>query len=330
MQRRDFITLLGGTAAAWPLATWAQGSQPMRRVSVLLGLTENDPEAKNRIKAFRLGMRDLGWIEGRNVQVEYWFAGSKLEVINKHVAEVVRLAPDVIVANSTPVMAALRPATSTIPIVFAAVNDPVGQGFISSLAHPGGNITGFSFIDPEIVGKWLNLLRDVKPNLSRVALMFNPGTAPYYDAYLQSFKALPQQISVEVEAAHVRSFEDVNLTIAKLGREPGSGLIAPGDPYILTARGAILKAADQHRVPIISPYRQFVIEGSLISYGPDTADIFRRSASYVDRILKGEKPANLPAQSPNKFELVVNLKSAKALDLSLRDSFLQLADEVIE
>ena len=330
MRRRDFITLFGGAATAWPCFAWAQGSQPMRRVSVLLGLAENDPEAKNRVKAFRLGMRDAGWVEGRNVQVEYRFAGSKPETINKHVAELIRLAPDVIVANTTPVVATLRLATSTIPIVFVVVNDPVGQGFISSLAHPGGNITGFSFIEPEIVGKWINLLRDVKPNLSRVALMFNPITAPYYDVYLRSFKALPQQTSVEIEAVHVRSVDEVDLAIAKLGREQGSGLITPGDPYILTARGAILKAADQYRLPIISPYRQFVVEGSLMSYGPDTADIFRRSSSYVDRILKGELPANLPAQSPNKFELVVNLKSAKALGLSIRDSFLQLADEVID
>ena len=330
MRRREFITLLGGASAAWPFAAHAQQPERMRRVSMLLGLAEKDPEAIGRVKAFRLGMRDLGWIEGRNVEIEYRFAGTNLESINRHVAELVRLAPDVIVAHSTPVMAVLRPATSTIPIVFVLVNDPVSQGFISSLAHPGRNITGFSFIDFEIVGKWINLLRDVKPNVSRVALMFNPDTAPYYDVYLRSFKALPQQTSVEVQAAQVRSVAEVDLAVAELGREPGSGLIAASDPYILAVRGAILKAADQHRVPVISPYRQFVIEGSLMSYGPDTADIFRRSSSYVDRILKGESPANLPAQSPNKFELVVNLKVAKALGLSVRESFLLLADEVIE
>jgi putative ABC transport system substrate-binding protein len=330
MQRRKFITLLGGAAAAWPLTARAQQPERMRRVSMLLGLAENDPEAISRVKAFRLGMRDLGWIEGRNVQIEYRFAGTNLESINRHVAELVRLAPDVIVAHSTPVMAVLRPATSTIPIVFVLVNDPVSQGFISSLAHPGRNITGFSFIELEIVGKWINLLRDVKPNLSRVALMFNPDTAPYYDVYLRSFKALPQQTSVEVQAAHVRSVAEVDLAVAELGREPGSGLIAASDPYILAVRGAIVKAADKYRVPVISPYRQFVIEGSLMSYGPDTADIFRRSASYVDLVLKGEPPGNLPAQSPAKFELVVNLKTAKALGLSVRESFLLLADAVIE
>jgi putative ABC transport system substrate-binding protein len=330
MRRREFITLLGGTAAAWPLAARAQQPNRMRRVSMLLGLTEKDPEAIGRIKAFRLGMRDLGWTEGRNVQIEYRYAGFNPESINKHVSEAIRLAPDVIVANSTPVMIALLPATSTIPIVFVVVNDPVGQGFIPNLAHPGGNITGFSFIEPEIVGKWINLLNDVKPDLSRVALMFNPDTAPYYDVYLRSFKTLPRQTSVEIEAAHVRSAEEVDLAVARLGREPGSGLIAAADPFIVSARGTIVTAADKHRVPVISPYRQFVVEGSLMFYGPDTADIFRRSASYVDHILKGEAAGNLPAQSPAKFELVVNLKTARALGLSIRESFLQLADEIIE
>ena len=330
MRRREFILALGGAVATWPLAAQAQKPDRIRRVSVLVGLAEKDPEAIDRIKAFRLGMRDLGWVEGRNIQIEYRFAGANLESIDKHVAEVVSLAPDVIVAHSTPVLAVLRPATRTIPIVFAMVNDPIGQGIISNLAHPGGNITGFSFVESEIVGKWVSLLGDVKPNLSRVALMFNPDSAPNFDAYLRSFKALPQQTSVEVDAVHVRSVAEVELAVAKLGREPGSGLIAASDIFIVAVRGAILKAADQNRVPLISPYRQFVTEGSLMSYGPDTADIFRRSASYVDRILKGEQPGNLPVQSPVKFELVVNLKAAKALGLSLPESFLLLADEVIE
>ncbi|MGA9081639.1 MAG: ABC transporter substrate-binding protein [Pseudolabrys sp.] len=330
MRRRDFIRVIGGSAVAWPLAARAQQPGQMRRVSVLLGLVEKDPEANARLKAFRLGLRDLGWIEGHNVQIEYRFAGANLESIKKHVAELVRLAPDVIVANSTPVMAALQPAISTIPVVFVVVNDPVGQGFISNLARPGKNITGFSFIEPEIVGKWINLLSALKPDLVRVALMFNPKTAPYYDGYLQSLRGLPQQSSVRVNAAHVQSADEVDSAIAELGREPGSGLIAPGDPYIVAERGTILKAAAQHSLPIISAYRQFVVEGALMSYGPDTADIFRRSSAYVDRILKGERAGNLPAQSPDKFELVINLKTAKALGLSVRDSFLQLADEVIE
>jgi putative ABC transport system substrate-binding protein len=330
MRRRDFISLIGSSAVVWPLAARAQQPERMRRVSVLLGLTEKDPETNVRLKAFRLGMRDAGWIEGRNVQIEYRYAGTNPQSISKHVAELVRMAPDVIVANTTPVLAALRTATTTVPIVFAVVNDPVGQGFISNLTRPEGNITGFSFIESEIIGKWINLLSDVKPNLSRVALMFNPDTSPYYDAYLRSFKALPQQSSVAVSPSHVRSVTEIEATVAELGREPGSGLVATADAYILAIRETILKAASQHQVPVISPYKQFVIEGSLMSYGPDAADIFRRSASYVDRILKGESAGNLPAQSPNKFELVVNLKTAKALGLSIRESFLLLADEVIE
>ena len=328
MRRRDFVTLLGGTVAAWPLAVQAQKLAQTQRVSVLLGLTENDPLQNARLKAFRLGMRDLEWIEGRNIQIEYRFAGANLALINQHVAELIRSAPDAIVANSTPILAALRTATSTIPIVFVIVNDPVGQGFIPNLNHPGGNVTGFSFIEPEILGKWINLLRDVKPDLSRVALMFNPDTAPYYDRYVRSYKS--SQLSVAVDPMHVRSVAEVDLAIAELGREPRVALIAASDPYILTVREAILKAADQHRIPLISAYKQFVAEGSLMSYGPDTADLFRRSSSYVDRILKGKLAGNLPVQSPEKFELVVNLQAAKVLGLSVRKSFLLLADEVIE
>ena len=329
MRRREFITLLGG-AATWPVVARAQKSEQMRRVSVLVGLDEKDAEAQRRAKAFRLGMRDLGWIEGRNIQIEIRFTESNLESINKHVAEVTRLAPDIIVANSTPVIAALRSTKSTIPIVFAMVNDPVGQGFVSSLAHPGANITGFYFIDFEMVGKWINLLGDVKPSLSQVALMFNPDTSAYFDNFLRSFKMSQQTTPVELQAVHVQTVVEVELAIAELGRNPGCGLIAGSDIFIVGVRKTIVKSAEEHRVPVISPYRQFVVDGSLMSYGPDTADIFRRSSSYVDRILKGESPSNLPVQSPSKFELVFNLNTAKALGLSVRSSFLQLADEVIE
>src|SRR6516162_965060 len=328
MRRRDFIALIGA-ATTWPFALRAQQSERLRRVSVLLGIPENDPETNSRLRAFRLGMRDAGWIEGRNVHIEYRY-GTDRDTIKKHVAELIRLAPDVILANSSPVMALLRPATNTIPIVFVVVNNPVGQGFISNLAHPGSNVTGFSFVEPEIVGKCINLLGDVKPDLSRVALMYNPDTAAYYDAYLSSFKALPQQFSVKVDAALVRSTADVERTVAELARDQSAGLIIAADVSTVAMRGVILQSTEQHRVPLIAPYRQFAVEGGLMFYGPDTADIFRRSSSYVNRILKGELPGNLPAQSPDKFELVVNLKRARALGLSVRESFLQLADEVLE
>src|SRR5215472_15164730 len=222
MRRRDLITLVGA-ATTWPLALRAQQSERLRRVSVLLGVPENDPETNSRLRAFRLGMRDAGWVEGRNVQIEYRYAGTDRDTIKKHVAELTRLAPDVILANSAPVMALLRPATNTIPIVFVVVNDPVGQGFISNLARPGSNVTGFSFIEPEIVGKWVNLLVDVMPDLSRIALMYSPDTAAYYDAYLRSFKASPQQLRVQVDAAPVRSAADVERAVAELAHNQHTG-----------------------------------------------------------------------------------------------------------
>ena len=271
MKRRDFIKVVAGSAAAWPLVARAQQGERTRRVTVLVGLDEQDSEAQKRVKAFRAGMRDLGWIEGRNIQIEYRFAGGNLESINKYVAEVIGLTPDVIVANSTPVISALRASKTTTPIVFAMVNDPVGQGFLSSLAHPGGNISGFTFLDFAIIGKWVDLLNDVKPDLSRVTLMFNPDTSPYFDAYLRSFKALPKQTSVEVQAAHIRSAAEADLVVAELGRNPGNGLIAGSDIFVVGLRKSIMKSAEQHRVPVISAYRQFVVEGSLMSYGPDTA-----------------------------------------------------------
>jgi len=330
MRRREFITLLGSTAAAWPIAARAQQPQRMRRVSVLPGTPENDPETKSRLRAFRLGMRDAGWVEGRNVQIEYRYAGTDRDTIRKHVEELIGLAPDVIVANSSPVMALLRPATNTIPIVFVVVNDPVGQGFISNLARPGSNVTGFSFIDPEIVGKWIGLLGDVKPDLSRVALLFNPDTAAYYDHYLHSLEGSPQQSGVKVDAAPVRSVAEIERNVVELARDPHAGLIVVSDPYNVAMRGMILQLTEKHGVPLIAPYKQFAVDGGLMSYGPDTVDIFRRSSSYVDRILKGELPGNLPAQSPDKFELVFNLRRAKALGLSVREPFVQLADEVLE
>jgi putative tryptophan/tyrosine transport system substrate-binding protein len=330
MRRRDFIKVIAGSATAWPLAARAQQPERMRRVGLLVGLSEDDPEAQSRVKAFRLGLRDLDWVEGRNIRIDYRFSASDPMRAKEYATELVNLAPDVIVGNSTPVLAALRQATSSIPIVFAVVNDPLGQGFVSSLAHPGANITGFSFIEFPIIGKWIGMLKDVFPDLSRVALMFSPDTSPYYDVYLRSFERLPRSIAVDVSAAPVRDEVEIEQVIAKLGQEPSSGLIAASDSFVVVHRATILRSANAHRVPIVSPYRQFVVEGALMSYGPDTADIFRRAGSYVDRILQGEKAADLPVQSPIKFELCVNMIAAKALGLRVRDSFVMLADEVIE
>ncbi len=330
MRRREFITLVGGTAVAWPLAARAQQTERVRRIAVLLGLAEHDPDVKSRTEPLRHGLRDLGWIEGRNIRIDYWFAAGNLDVIRKAVAEAIRSAPDVIVSHSTPIVAALRRATTSIPIIFAGLNDPVGQGLISSLAQPGGNITGFTFIGFELIGKWISLLNDVKPDLAHVALMFNPDTSGFYDSYLQSFKALRQTGSVEVAAAPVRSTAEIDRVFAELGRRPGNALIAAPDIFIIVQRQAILQAGEKHRVPVMSSYRQFVSEGALMSYGPDAGELFRRAATYVDRILKGAKPADLPVQAPTKYDLVLNLKTARALGLTIPESFQFLANEVFE
>jgi putative ABC transport system substrate-binding protein len=236
----------------------------------------------------------------------------------------------VLLANSTPVISALRQATISIPIVFAVVNDPVGQGFISSLARPGGNITGFTFIEFTMVGKWLEMLKEMSPDIVRAFLIFNPQTSPYYDVYLRSFETVQRSASVEVTAAPIRDVDEIEASIAKFGHHAATGVIVAPDVFTLVNRETIMRSAHERRLPVIWSYRQMVVEGGLISYGPDTADIFRRSASYVDRILRGEKPADLPAQSPTKFELAINLKTAKALGLTVPPTLLALADEVIE
>jgi putative tryptophan/tyrosine transport system substrate-binding protein len=330
MRRRDFIGIIGGLALSRPITARAQRADRVRRVGLILPLAEDDPEAQSRIKAFRFGLRDLDWVEGRNLHIDYQFSGGDLIRIKEQAAELVAMRPDAIVANGTPVLAALRQATTSIPIVFSVVNDPLGQGFVASMGHPGGNITGFSFIDFPIIGKWIGMLKDVFPNLSRVALMFDPDTSPYYDVYLRSFERVSRSIAVEISAAPVRDETEVEQTIARLGREAGSGLIAGSDTFIIVHRESILRSVQTHGVPAVSPYRQFVREGGLMSYGPDTADIFRRAGSYVDRILHGENPADLPVQSPIKFELVINMIAAKALGLTIQNSFAMLADEVIE
>ena len=328
--RRELLAALGGAAAAWPLAARAQQRERMRRVGVLINLTADDPEGGARLAAFLAGLREFGWTDGRNIQIETRFGGGDLGRIRAHAAELVTLAPDVIVANTTPVVRAVRQATSSIPVVMAAVNDPVDQGFVSSLAHPGGNITGFSFIDFQMVGKWLEMLKEAAPGVSRALLMFNPNTAPHYYDYLRSFEAMPRSIAVDVTAAPVRDTTEVEQAISKLGREPGGGLVVAPDGFTTIHQHLFIRLAQQHRLPAVYALRTFVAEGALMSYGPDAYDVLRRSASYVDRILKGEKPSDLPVQAPTKYELVINLKAAKALGLTLPETLLARADEVIE
>jgi putative tryptophan/tyrosine transport system substrate-binding protein len=330
IRRREFIFTLGGAAAAWPLA--ARGQQParMRRVGMLMALAENDPVGQRNIAFFRQGLRELGWTEGRSLQIEWRWTGGDVVRTRDYAAELVGLAPDLIVATGTPSVAALKQATRSIPIVFAVVNDPVAQGFIASMAHPGGNITGFSFLEYSMVGKSLEMLKQLAPSVVRVAVMFNPETYPYYNVFLRSFEATARTLSLEVTGAPIRSPAEIEEVIAKLGVQPGSGLLVTPDPFNTAHRSLIIKSAERHRVPATYSFRQHVSEGALMSYGADTADIYRRSATYVDRILKGANPADLPAQAPSKFELAINLSTAKALGLEIPPTQLALADEVIE
>jgi putative ABC transport system substrate-binding protein len=329
IRRRKFLATLLGGAAAWPLAAQAQLTERMRRIGLLMGAAD-DPEGQARVTALKQGLQDLGWTDGRNIQIETRFGGADAGRIRDQAAELVALAPDVLVGQTTPVVRALRQATSSIPIVVATVNDPVEQGFVSSLAHPGGNITGFMFIDFQMVGKWLEMLKEAAPGVARAALMFNPDTSPYYYLYLRSFEAVPRSVAVEVTAAPVRDTAEVEEAIAKLGRQPGGGLIVPPDAFTLVHHQLLIRLAQQHRLPAVYAFRTHVAEGALMSYGPDPYDSFRRSASYVDRILKGAKPADLPVQQPTKFELAINLKTAKALGLQIPDKLVAIADEVIE
>jgi putative ABC transport system substrate-binding protein len=331
--RRKFMALAGTAAASpivCPLAARAQQPERMRRIGALMAISEDDPMAQPRVAAFRQALADLGWTEGRNLKIEWRWTGGDIAHVREYTAELVRLAPEVILANGTPNVAALKQATTSIPIVFAVVNDPVAQGFITSMAHPGGNITGFSFLEYSMVGKSLEMLKQVAPGVVRVAAMFNPDTYPYYKIHLQSFDAVARTLGLELTGALIPNPTEIEEAVARLERQPGSSLLVLPDPFTFVHRGAIIRAAEQHRVPATYSYRQHVQEGALMSYGADTVDIFRRSASYVDRILKGTKPAELPAQAPVKFEMAINLKTAKALGLTVPPTLLALADEVIE
>jgi putative tryptophan/tyrosine transport system substrate-binding protein len=329
MKRRDFILVLA-SAASWPLAARAQQPGRVRRIGVLMSTNENDPVAQTRVAAFREGLARFGWREGGNLAIEWRWSGGDIARTRQQAAELVQLAPDVLLANGTPATAALKQATTTIPIVFAVVNDPVAQGFIASMAHPGGNITGFSFLEYSMVGKSLEMLKQISPQSTRVAVMFNPDTYPYYEIHLKSFEGVAKQLSLELFAAPARNAAEIDDAVAKLGQRPGSALLVTPDPFMLVHRDAAIRAAAQYRVPATYSYAQNVKEGGLTSYGADATDIFRRSASYIDRILKGAAPGDLPAQAPVKFEIAVNLKAAKALGLDVPAGLIALADEVIE
>jgi putative ABC transport system substrate-binding protein len=330
MRRREFITLLGGAAVAWPRDARAQQAERVRRVAFLHVYAENDPEVLPRIDAFRQGLEAQGWVENRNIRVEHRYSGGDLNRIQTYATEIVRSAPDLIAGSGTAIIAALKQATDTIPIVFSVVNDPVGQGFVATLSRPGGNITGFTFVDFPMIGKWLEMLKEIAPRLQRVTLLFNPDASPYYPVFLHEFRAGLASLAVELSASPVLDEVEIEATITAFARKSAGGLIVAPDAFINTRRRLIMALAERHRLPAIYGFRQFVTEGGLISYGPDTVDIVRRSASYVDRILKGGKPSELPVQAPVKYELVINLKTAKALGLDVPLQLQQLADEMIE
>jgi putative ABC transport system substrate-binding protein len=329
MQRRQFITLVGG-AAVWPLAARAQQPERMRRIGVLMGYAENDSEAQARLEAFKQALLALGWDEGRNLQIDLRWASGDIDRASNFAKELVALHPDVILSNTTPVTAALQRETKTIPIVFVAVSDPVGAGFVQSLPRPGSNITGFINLEPTIGGKWLDLLKEIAPRLTRVAVMFNPQTAPYTEIYLLPMEAAGKQFGVKPFAAPVHREADIEKVISELGREPDSGLIAMTDGFMTVHRKATVELAMRHKVPLMYFISVVPREGGLISYGIDLTNEFQRTASYVDRILRGAKPAELPVQLPTKFELVINLKTAKVLGLTIPPSLLATADDVIE
>jgi putative tryptophan/tyrosine transport system substrate-binding protein len=329
MRRRDFI-LVGGAMVAWPLVARAQRPDRLPRIGVMYSAVETDLEVQTWDTAFRKRLSELGWDDGRTNHIDYrWGAGS-VERMQLFAKELVRLNPDVLVALSTPATAALQAETHTIPIVFAMVSDPVGSGFVASLANPGGNITGFINIEASLSGKWLELLREIAPQISHVGFLFNPWTAPYARYYLDTFRSAASALAVEPIEAPVHNTTEVEAVMTKLGREAGTGLIVMSETSTMVYRETIVSLAARYRLPTIYPYRFFVRGGGLISYGVDAADLLRRAASYVDRILRGAKPNELAVQLPTKFELIINLKTAKALGLTISPTLIARADEVIE
>ena len=332
MKRREFITLLGGAAAGWPLAAHAQQSGQVRRIGVLLGGAADDPQIVAGLAAFKTALGELGWIDGRNIHIDYRFAAADVDRMQTFAKELVALQPDLLMGQTTPVVAALQRETKTIPIVFVIVSDPVGSGFVESLPRPGGNITGFINIESSLGGKWIEVLREVAPGITRAALMFNPDTAPYSKYYLEPFEAAARLRGVEPIAAPARTAADIERVIASLTEQPDAGLAVMPDVALSTQknRDLIISLAARRRLLTIYPYRYWVSDGGLVSYGIDQVDLFRRVPTYIDRILKGAKPAELPVQLPTRFELAVNLKTATALGLTIPESFLLRADEVIE
>jgi putative ABC transport system substrate-binding protein len=329
MRRRDFITLLGGAAAAWPLAAWAQQPERMRRIGVLTPFPADDAEGHARLTAFAQALQQLGWTVGQNVRVDYRWGPGNAETMRKYATELVTLSPDVVLAYSSAAVPPLLEASRSVPIVFAGVADPVAAGFVESLARPGGNATGFTVYEYSISGKWLELLKEIAPRVTRAAVLRELGIAPGL-AQFGAIQALAPSLGVELRPIDVRDAKEIERALAAFAQGSDGGIIVIGSPRAAIQRDLIIALAAKHRLPAVYNARFFPAAGGLISYGPDFLDQSRRAAGYVDRILKGEKPADLPVQAATKYELVINLKTAKTLGLDMPTSLLARADEVIE
>jgi putative ABC transport system substrate-binding protein len=328
IRRREFITLLGGMTVVWPLAAWAQEPVRVRRVGMLMSFSSSDPEAPIRVAAFRQRLQELGWTDRRNVQIDYRLAGN--DSVQKVASELMALAPDILLVNGTSVLKAVQQATRTIPIVFVNVIDPVGQGFVQSLAHPGGNITGLSNVESEMGGKWLQLLKQIAPHVTEVAVI--GGTMLAGGAGIETaIQASAPSVGVQlIPFTELQPASEIEYLINRLARRASTGLLVLPGAITRGLRERIVVLAARGRLPAIYPYRYYVTGGGLMSYGVDTAEAYRRAAAYVDRILKGEKPADIPVQQATKFELVINVKTAKAIGLDVPTTLLAMADEVIE
>ena len=330
MRRREFITLLGGAAAAWPVAAPAQQSERKRLIGMMITLLESDPEGQQRLGAFQEELEKRGWRFGVNVQIDSRWAVSSAERAQTATTELLSLAPDVVLANGTYALRAVQQATRSVPVVFTTVIEPVGQGFVANLAHPGGNITGFSYLEASVGGKWLNLLKQIAPQVTRVACVFNPQRGPYSVGISYFAEESAQRSAVQYVAAPVFGPQEIESVLTRVAHDPGGGLIVSPDAFTVTHRKLIIDLAARYGLPAVYSERIFAAEGGLVSYGGDYVDHFRQAATYVDRILRGEKPGDLPVQQPSKFQLVLNLKTAKALGLTIPPGVLAIADEVIE
>ena len=329
MKRRAFITLLGGAVAAWPVAVRAQQGERMRRIGNLMNVSANDPEASERLVALAQRLQELGWTDGRNVRIDTRWAGAEADRYSPYAAELVALAPDVIIATTSVAVLALRQMSRTVPIVFVQVIDPVGAGFVASLARPGGNITGFTAFEYGLSAKWLEWLKQIAPHVTRVAVLRDASLTAGIGQFA-ALQAVAPALGVELFPIGVSDSAEIEPAIVALAGRGNGGLVVTASPAIASQREMIMSLAVQHKLPAVYPFRYYAVGGGLISYGPDWNDQYRLAAGYVDRILKGEKPANLPVQAPTKYELIINLKTAKAIDLTIPPSVLARADEVIE